>query len=105
MFRKISKYFFRDEKNFSKNDFFEISENFRKISKFYKDSSQKSIFEILTFVKNPYRILRFFKNFQKVQNFQKYIFFDNFFSSRKNLENFLNTYVDAKFPQESKNHT
>jgi len=51
----------------SKNIF---RDSFWKISKFYKDSSQKSIFEILTFVKNPYRILRFSKNFQKVQDFQ-----------------------------------
>ena len=47
----------------SKNIF---RDSFWKISKFYKDSSQKSIFQILTFVKNPYRILRFSKNFQKV---------------------------------------
>ena len=56
--------------------------------------------------KNPYRILRFSKNFRKIfKNFRN-TFFENFFSSRKKILGiFLNTYVDPKFPKDSKNHT
>ena len=52
--------------------------------------------------RNPYRILGFFKN---VQNFQKTYFLRKFFHLEKKLKIFLSTYVDAKFSQDSKNHT
>ena len=81
---------------------FEISENFWKFSKFYKDSSQKLIFQILTFVKNPYRILR---NFQKYKKIQEVIFWEKCFISKKYLEFFLNTYVNVEFSVDSKNRT
>ena len=73
--------FFSRWKFFLKNILFENFELFWKIPKFYKDSSQKSMFETLTFVKNPYRIVGFFK---KSKIFKKKHFLTNFFR-RKNF--------------------
>ena len=55
---------------------------------------------------NPYRILGFSKNFQKILKFFQITFFCKIFSSRKNVQGiFSNTYVDPKFSKDSKNHT
>ena len=62
-----------------------------KISKFYKDLSQKSIFQILTFVINPYRILRFPNIFKKFQNFPQNFFEKKFSSRRKKIKKFFRT--------------
>ena len=53
-------------------------------------------------VEIPIEFWDFFKN---PKFFEKHIFGETFFISKKNLEKNLNTYVDAKFPQDSKNHT
>ena len=56
--------------------------------------------------RNPYRILGFSKNFQEFLKIYENTIFEKFFSSRKkNLEIFLNTYVNSKFAQDSKNRT
>ena len=71
--------FFRGEKNFSKNMFWENFENFLKIFEKSQNSIGISMIPFITRYKgnhrNPYRILRFFKNFQKIfKIFPKHIF-------------------------------
>ena len=90
---------------------------FLKILKFFLkifEKSQNSIgISMIPFItrykgnhRNPYRILGFFKKFQNSPKiFQKIFFEKNISSRKKNLEIFLNTYVDPKFSKDSKNHT
>ena len=66
--------FFRGEKFFSKNMFWENFENFWKISKFYKDFSTKSIFEILTLLKILIEFCDFPKKSKIPNLFPKIIF-------------------------------
>ena len=68
-------------------------------------SSKSQNFKYWRFLRNPYRILRFFKNFQKVQKFPKNHFLRNIFHLEKKIKFFLNTYVNVKFHADSKNHT
>ena len=47
-----------------------------------------------------------FWDFSKMSKiFKKHIFWEKIFISKKNLEIFLNTYVNSKFAQDSKNRT
>ena len=81
--QKMFEIFFRDEKKTQEM----IFGFFCKISKFYKDSSQKLIFQILPFVKNPYRILRFFQKFSEISKISKKYFLIKFFHLEKNISN------------------
>ena len=77
---------FFEMKTFSQNIFFGILlkmfEFFWKIFKFYKDFLKKPVFETLTFLTNPYRILRFSK---KTFFWKIYIFGENFLVSKINI--------------------
>ena len=77
-----------------------IFEIFLKISKFYKDLSQKSIFQILTFVTNPYRILRFSKLKKNFKNFPKTHFLSKIFHLEKMFKKFFRTPMSIQnFPK------
>ena len=98
--QKNSEIFFSRWKNVLKHILFENFELFWKIPKFYKDSSQKSMFQTLTFVKNPYRILGFFKKFKI---FKKPNFLTIFFHLEKKISKIFWTAMSMQnFPRNPK---
>ena len=97
--QKNSEILFSRWKFFLEKYVFEKSQNSIGISMIPFKRVLKGIIEI------PIEFWNFFKIFQKFSKNFENIFFEIFFHLEKNLKIFLNTYVNSKFVQDSKNRT